>query len=100
MPNQSGTKMVNQLSSPRVASWNIGLIIHRSLTVSDALALAVLIESSCAGCLEIRKQTQASNGLYTLVASNPLGITEKSINVTFNHGKVQLHFLHESTIVY
>ncbi|OTF76866.1 BDNF/NT-3 growth factors receptor-like protein [Euroglyphus maynei] len=36
------------------------------------------------GHLEIRKQTQANNGEYTLVATNEFGTVKRSINVTFN----------------
>lgn len=43
--------------------------------------------ASIDGYLEIHKETQASNGLYTLVATNAFGKVEKSINVTFNQGK-------------
>lgn len=38
------------------------------------------------GHLTIHKQTQASNGLYTLTGENQFGHVEKSINVTFNQG--------------
>ncbi|KAH9507105.1 BDNF/NT-3 growth factors receptor [Dermatophagoides farinae] len=36
------------------------------------------------GHLEIRKQTQANNGEYTLIATNEFGTVKRSINVTFN----------------
>lgn len=35
------------------------------------------------GGLEILKKTQASNGLYTLVAENGHGVVEKSVSITF-----------------
>lgn len=38
------------------------------------------------GHLEIRKQTQANNGEYTLIATNEFGTVKRSINVTFNQG--------------
>lgn len=43
--------------------------------------------SSTDGHLEIRKQTQANTGEYTLMASNEFGTVNRSINVNFNQGR-------------
>lgn len=52
------------------------------------------------GHLEIQMDTTASNGVYTLVATNQYGTVNKSINVVFNTGTRPVTYFRDLTLCF